>query len=152
MSGKTLDAGWEPPGESRSSSRGRGLGHGAAASPRPARRSPYLVRIPVRCHFEVFLVPVSQVAAIVAEGERLIITTVGQRQYVIHYRLKDLETRLDPEQFVRLSRAALVNVSAVSRIVVRPNSTNTVVLESGQELSMSRIQARRLRKTLLQLS
>jgi two-component system LytT family response regulator len=106
----------------------------------------------VRCRFEVFLVPVSQVAAIVAERERLIITTVGQRQYVIHYRLKDLETRLDPEQFVRLSRAALVNLGAVSRIVVRPNRTNTVVLESGQELSMSRIQARRLRKTLLQLS
>jgi two-component system LytT family response regulator len=106
----------------------------------------------VRCRFEVVLVPVSQVAAIVAEGERLTITTVDQRQYVINYRLKDLETRLDPEHFVRLSRAALVNVSAVSRIVVRPNSTNTVILEGGQELSMSRIQARRLRKTLLQLS
>src|SRR3984893_13716052 len=152
MSGKTLDAGWEPPGESRSSSRGRGLGHGAAASPRPARRSPYLCRTPVRCHFEVFLVPVSQVAAIVAEGERLIITTVGQRQYVINYRLKDLESRLDPEQFVRLSRAALVNVSAVSRIVVKQSGINTVILENGQELSMSRRQSRLLRQTLLRLS
>jgi two-component system LytT family response regulator len=153
MSGKTLDASWKAPRESRSSSRAQATpGHGVSASRGVVRRSTYLVRIPLRCHFEVFLVPVSQVAAIVADGEKLIITTVGQRQYVIHYRLKDLETRLDPEQFVRLSRGALVNVSAVSRIVVRPNSTNTVILEGGQELSMSRIQARRLRNTLLQLS
>jgi two-component system LytT family response regulator len=102
----------------------------------------------------VFLVPVSQIVAIIAEGEKLTITTMGKgnNEYAIHYRLKDLESRLDPEQFVRLSRAALVNVSAVSRIVVRQNGMNTVILENGQELSMSRLQSRRLRQTLLRLS
>jgi two-component system, LytTR family, response regulator len=100
----------------------------------------------------VFLVPVAQVAAIVADSERLTITTIGGKQYVIYYRLKDLESRLDPEQFVRLSRAALVNLSAVSRIVVRQSGTHTVILENGQELSMSRLQSRQLRPMLFRLS
>jgi hypothetical protein len=40
----------------------------------------------------------------------------------------------------------------VSRIVVRQSGMNTVFLENGQELSMSRLQSRHLRQTLLRLS
>jgi DNA-binding LytR/AlgR family response regulator len=152
MSGKTLGRGEGRPGDSEAGARRAVRGHGASAAGRPRQRSAYLVRIPVRYRSEVFLVPVSQVAAIVADAERLTITTTGGKQYVINYRLKDLESRLDPEQFVRLSRAALVNLSAVSRIVVRQSGMNTVILENGQELSMSRLQSRHLRQTLLRLS
>jgi len=108
--------------------------------------------MPLRCRSEVFLVPVAQVAAIVADGDRLTITTISGQEYAIHYRLKDLESRLDPEQFVRLSRAALANLNAVSRIVARQGGVNTVILENGQELSMSRLQSQLLRQTLLRLS
>jgi DNA-binding LytR/AlgR family response regulator len=152
MSGNTLGRGQGRPGDSHAGAGRPGRGHGAPATGRPRQRSPYLIRIPVRCRSEVFLVPVAQVAAIVADAERLTITTIGGKQYVINYRLKDLESRLDPEQFVRLSRAALVNVSAVSRIVVKQSGINTVILEDGQELSMSRLQSRLLRQTLLRLS
>jgi len=150
MSGKTLGRrGQGRPGDSQAGARRRDPGPRASATSRSRQR--YLVRIPVRCRSEVFLVPVTQVAAIVADAEKLTITTMGGKQYVINYRLKDLESRLDPEQFVRLSRAALVNVSAVSRIIVRQSGMNTVILENGQELSMSRLQSRLLRPTLLRL-
>ena len=152
MSGNALGRGQGRPGDSQARVGRSGRANGASATGRPRQRSPYLIRIPVRCRSEVFLVPVSQVAAIVADAERLTITTIGGKQYVINYRLKDLESRLDPEQFVRLSRAALVNVSVVSRIVVRQSGINTVILENGQELSMSRLQSRLLRQTLLRLS
>jgi two-component system, LytTR family, response regulator len=152
MSGKTLGRGQGRPGDSQANSRRPGRGRGASATGRSRQRSPYLVRIPVRCRSEVFLVPVAQVTAIVADAERLTIATTGGKQYVINYRLKDLESRLDPEQFVRLSRAALVNLTAVSRIVVRQSGMNTVILENGQELSMSRLQSRHLRQTLLRLA
>ena len=152
MSGKTLGRGQGRPGDSQAGPRRPGRGHGASATGGSRQRSPYLIRIPVRCRSEVFLVPVSQVATVVADAESLTITTSGGKQHVINYRLKDLESRLDPEQFVRLSRAALVNLSAVSRIVVRQSGMNTVILENGQELSMSRLQSRLLRQTLLRLS
>ena len=152
MTDKTLGRGERRPGDSQAGARRQGRRHSASATGRSRQRSPYLIRIPVRCRSEVFLVPVAQVAAIVADAERLTITTTGGKEYVINYRLKDLESRLDPEQFVRLSRAALVNLSAVSRIVVRQSGMNTVILENGQELSMSRLQSRHLRQTLLRIS
>ncbi|HEX3866058.1 MAG TPA: response regulator, partial [Gemmatimonadaceae bacterium] len=57
-----------------------------------------LRRIPVRKRDDIFLVPVDQVVSVVADGELLHMTTrVGER-HTITYRLKDLETRLDPGQ------------------------------------------------------
>jgi hypothetical protein len=44
----------------------------------------------------VTLLPVRQIASIVADRELLRITTVKNEQHVITYRLKDLEARLDP--------------------------------------------------------
>ena len=55
-------------------------------------KPPYLERIPVRRREEVVIVPVQQIASIVAEGELLHITTVQKERHTITYRLKDLES------------------------------------------------------------
>src|SRR5436309_3748033 len=65
--------------------------------------SAMLDRIPVRVREEIFLVPVEDVASVVADGELLHITTAKNQKYVINHRLKDLESRLDERQFIRLS-------------------------------------------------
>ena len=69
-----------------------------------ATRRAYLERIPVRRRDEVVILPVRQIAAIVAEGELLHITTVQNDRYTICYRLHALESKLDPRRFVRLGR------------------------------------------------
>ena len=97
---------------------------------------------------DVVLVPCAQVAAIIADGARLTITTVGQDRYVIEHPLVDLETRLNPTQFIRVNRGALVNVDAIARIVFKPGGTGRVVLDGGQEIGASRLQLRRLRPSL----
>jgi DNA-binding LytR/AlgR family response regulator len=111
----------------------------------------YLTRIPVREGDTLILVPTSRVAAIAAQGERLIITTLDHQHHTMYYRLKDLEVRLDPAEFIRLSRGTLANVNAVSRIVAGPSGTNRVILQNGDEVGMSRIQTQRLRHVLLRL-
>ncbi len=108
----------------------------------------YLIRLPIRCRSEVFLVPVSHIAAIVADGEKLTVTTTSNTVYTFSDRLRNLEARLDPEQFIRLSRAILVNVTAVSKISLKPNGTHVFALGNGQTLRASRIQSRRFRQTL----
>ena len=45
---------------------------------------------------EIILVPVTTIASIVAEGELLYLTTLKGERHTITYRLKDLESRLDP--------------------------------------------------------
>jgi DNA-binding LytR/AlgR family response regulator len=122
-----------------------------AAMPSPADRPQYLQRIPVRNGNNLVLVPTSSVTTVVAEGPNLIIRTRNGETHSFNYRLKDLAAHLDPANFVRLGRGALANLNTISRIVVGPGGTNRVVFDDGYELTMSRIQSRRLRNVVLAL-
>lgn len=123
----------------------------AALSYDMAARSEPLERIPVRVRDEIYLVPVDDIASIIADGELLQITTTKNQKFTINYRLKDLEPRLDPRKFVRLSRGALVNLGFVTRISPMPGGTYAVSLANGQEINSSRFQSRILRSRLLKL-
>lgn len=116
-----------------------------------AQGLPPLVRIPVRRRDDIVLLPVTQVASVVADGELLHLTTVRGERHTISYRLKDLEARLDQARFVRLERGALVNVDAITRVSPMPGGTYLVTLSNGQEIRASRLQSRILRDQLLRL-
>ena len=114
-------------------------------------RPEFLERIPVKKREEIYLVPVVEIASIVADGELLHITTDKNQKYVINFRLKDLETRLDEKRFVRLSRGAIVNLEMISRVSPMPGGTYLVALKNGQEITSSRLQSKILRIRLLKL-
>jgi two-component system LytT family response regulator len=97
------------------------------------------------------IVAVDRIAAVVADGELLHITTVNNERHTITYRLKDLEARLDPAHFVRLSRGALANVEMIQRISPMPGGTFVVTLKNNVQLPVSRLRARVLREELLRL-
>jgi two-component system, LytTR family, response regulator len=116
-----------------------------------AARRQYLERIPVRRRDEVIILPVRQIASVVAEGELLHLTTTGNDRYTIMHRLHALEAKLDPRRFVRLGRGTLANIELIARISPMPGGTYLATLANGQELQVSRIQSRLLRQTLLKL-
>lgn len=58
---------------------------------------------------------------------------------------------LDPRRFIRPSRGTLANVDLIARMSPMPGGTYTAVLSNGQQVQVSRIQARVLRETLLKL-
>ena len=100
---------------------------------------------------EIVLVPVAQIASIVAEGELLHLTTFKNERHTITYRLKDLESRLDPARFVRLGRGTLANVDCIAKVNVMPGGTHVALLTNGQKLQVSRLQSRIVREKLLRL-
>jgi two-component system, LytTR family, response regulator len=114
-------------------------------------RLPYLERIPVRRQDDVLLLPVKQIASIVAERELLHITTARGDRHTITYRLKDLEVRLDPSKFVRLGRGALAAIEMIGKVHLMPGGAYLVTLTNGEELQVSRIQSRVVRERLLKL-
>ena len=116
-----------------------------------ANRPPFLERIPVRHREEVVIVPVGQIASIVAEGELLRITTIKNERHAITYRLRDLESRLDPTRFVRLGRGTIANMDLITKVTIMPGGTHIAVLSNGQKLQVSRLQSRALRERLLKL-
>jgi two-component system, LytTR family, response regulator len=123
----------------------------ALAAYESTARLPYLERIPVRRREEVVLVPVDQIASIVADGELLHISTVAHDRHTITYRLKDLEARLDPARFIRLGRGTLANVDLIAKVTMMPGGTHLAILTNGVKLQVSRLQSRVLRERLLKL-
>jgi two-component system, LytTR family, response regulator len=123
----------------------------AVADYEAATRVSYLERIPVRERSEIILLPVREIASVIADGELLRITTANNQRYSINYRLKELEVRLDPALFVRLARGTLVNIEMIARVSPMPGGTFTVILNNNQQLQSSRLQSRILRESLLRL-
>jgi two-component system LytT family response regulator len=114
-------------------------------------RPPYLERIPIRRRDEIIILPVAQIASIVAEGELLYLTSTKNERHTITYRLKDLEARLDPARFIRLGRGTLANIDLIAKVSVMPGGTHVALLTNGQKLQVSRLQSRVIRERFLKL-
>jgi two-component system LytT family response regulator len=112
---------------------------------------PLLRRIPARSGEDIVLLPVDQVVSIEADGPTLRITTAAGQRHAVTYRLKDLEGRLAPDQFVRLSRGVLVQVDQLQRVSPMPGGTYLAILRNGQRFPVSRLRARILRDQLFRL-
>jgi two-component system LytT family response regulator len=105
----------------------------------------------VRRRDDIVILAVDQVLSVVADGELLHLRTATGERHTIAYRLKDLEARLDPHHFVRVSRSAIINLDAVDRVSPMPAGTYVVTLTNKQQIGVSRARARALRETLLKL-
>jgi len=70
-------------------------------------------------------------------------------QYWMDPTLNDLELRLDATRFFRISRAALINLNAVTEVFPMTGGSGEVLLKNGQRLEVSR---RRYRDMLQALS
>ena len=138
------------PAAAAASERAKGLTAASAALDTATRRA-YLERIPVRRRDETVILPVRQIVSVVAEGELLHLTTAANERFTISHRLHALESRLDPRRFVRLSRGTLAAVDQIQKISPMPGGTYQVQMSNGQALSVSRIQSRVLRDTLLRI-
>jgi two-component system LytT family response regulator len=111
----------------------------------------YLRRLPVRHHDDIVLLPVERIAAIEAEDEAVRVTTAANERFSVNVRLKDLEARLDPARFLRISRSAMCNGDLIVRVSTLPGGLLQLTLANGLRLTASRIRSRELRDVLLEL-
>jgi two-component system LytT family response regulator len=63
---------------------------------------------------------------------------VGSKTFMLRETIKQLATLLDPRQFVRIQRSAIVNINQVREILRDGRSEGWVVLSNGQRLRMSK--------------
>lgn len=83
------------------------------------------------------------------EAEREYVRIHGpDRSYLVRRALRELTDRLDPEQFLRLHRSALVNRSRIERVVRRPSGGLAAVLVNGVEVPVGRKYQNAVRKRL----
>jgi DNA-binding LytR/AlgR family response regulator len=92
-------------------------------------------------------VPVDQV--IWFEAEREYVRIHGpERSYLVRRALRELTDRLDPEQFLRLHRSALVNRTRIERVIRRASGGLAAVLTNGVEVPVGRKYQLAVRKRL----
>jgi two-component system LytT family response regulator len=63
---------------------------------------------------------------------------VGARVHLLREPLHSLEARLDPAEFVRVHRSAIVNLDRVREVRAEPGGRSVVVLADGTHLKLSR--------------
>jgi two-component system LytT family response regulator len=104
-------------------------------------------RIIVRCGEAYRVLPQREIVHFSSTGGLTRVHT-DSRQYVLEPTLNELEDRLNPALFFRISRAAIVNLDRVTEVLPMPGGTADVVLKNGPRLEVSR---RRVKELLQRL-
>lgn len=93
------------------------------------------------------VVPAREVVAFVSE-DGLTKLLAGGQHYWMNPTLNELEARLDPHRFFRISRAAIVSLDAVKEVHPDAGGQGDVVLRDGTRLEVSRRRFRDLTEKL----
>lgn len=90
-------------------------------------------------------IPVTLIDWVEAERDYVRIHSRG-RSFLIRKAIRTLQAELDPAEFVRVHRGALVRRDRIVRLARRPGGPATVVLHSGAEVPVARRQAAQVRR------
>jgi two-component system, LytTR family, response regulator len=101
----------------------------------PAPR--YLSRLTVKQDDRVVVVKTAEIDFIESAGNYVAIN-VGKESHILRETLSALETQLDPDKFLRVSRAAIVNLDRVKEMQPMFKGEHIIILQSGKQLTMSR--------------
>jgi two-component system, LytTR family, response regulator len=106
----------------------------------------YLERIPVKLPKRIVFVRTADLIWAVAE-ENYVRLHTEKSEYLIRMTLSALEEQLDPAQFLRIRRSAIVRLDAIREVQPLLNGIFRIVLTGGATLTSSRL----YRKVLEQL-
>lgn len=107
------------------------------------RERKYLQRLAVSRGGRLILLRAADVDWIEASGNYVTVH-VGRESYLLRETLNALETRLDPDQFVRLQRSAIVNVDRIRQLEPWSKGEQAAVLADGTQLTVGRTYRARL--------
>lgn len=113
--------------------------------------SPRLERLAVKSRGEVLLLKVEEIDWVEAAGYYACLH-VGTQTHIIRRSLLELEQDLGEDQFIRIHRSVIVNLTRIHRMALQTEGEYEVVLRSGAHLALSRRFRKRLQERLDSLS
>lgn len=108
---------------------------------------PYLERIAVEMKGKIRVVPVEQIDYITSDGPYAELHT-GDRVHLIREPMHVLESRLDPRQFIRIHRSAIVRLSLIEALHRGAGGDYDIQLKNGVRLPVSRSRREELERKL----
>jgi two-component system LytT family response regulator len=97
----------------------------------------YLTRLPIKTDDKVAVIKTAEIDTIESAGNYVCINA-GKESYILRETLNALETQLDPETFLRVSRSAIINLDRVKELQPMFKGEHIIVLQNGKRLAMTR--------------
>jgi two-component system LytT family response regulator len=97
----------------------------------------FLTRLLIKSAGRVSFLKVDEIDWIGAE-DYYVKLHVGRKGHLLRETMNELESKLDPEKFVRVHRSSIVNLERVRELQQLVNGDYAVVLHDGTELKLSR--------------
>lgn len=107
----------------------------------------FIKRIAIRSGERVGFVHAGEINWIEAAGDYAELHTSG-KTYLIRESLNSLESKLNPNQFRRIHRSAIVRLDRIARITALANRDGVLTLQDGTSLRFSRSYSKPLRASL----
>ena len=104
-------------------------------------------RVVVRTNGKVVFLRADEISWVEAAGNYVNLHA-GTESHVLRESMKNMETRLDPELFVRIHRSAIVNVNRIRELQPWFHGEYVVILHDGTRLMASRVFSDRLDKLI----
>jgi two-component system, LytTR family, response regulator len=119
----------------------------ALASRAATERGTVTTRFVARRASKHYFVRVADIDWIEAEANYVRLVT-GDKSHLIRETMKSVESRLDPSQFVRIHRSAIVAVERIQSIEARDSGEYVITMPGGAQLISSRTYGERVRALL----
>jgi two-component system, LytTR family, response regulator len=107
----------------------------------------YTTRMVFKSRGRILFLSVDDIRWIEAQENYVRICT-GKDSHLLRETIGNLESRLDPNSFLRVHRSAIVNLHHVKEVKNEADGDATVVLKSGEQVPMSRSYRSKIQKLL----
>jgi two-component system LytT family response regulator len=97
----------------------------------------YLERLVIKNGGRVFFLHVQDVYCIEAEGNYVRVYD-NQKGYLLRETISSLEEQLDPKQFLRIHRSAIVKIDRIKEMQPWFHGEYRIIMENGKQLALSR--------------
>jgi DNA-binding LytR/AlgR family response regulator len=100
----------------------------------------YKRRFMVKVGDHIRSIPVADIILFYADGRVVYVLTAKEREYIIDFKMEELEEVLDPEQFFRINRTFTLHIQSIKDVIIHSNSRLKVLLHQAfdKELIVSR--------------
>jgi two-component system LytT family response regulator len=85
----------------------------------------------------VIVIKTADIDSIESAGNYIAVNA-GKETHILRETLNALQTQLDPEKFLRISRSAIVNLDRVKELQPMFKGEHVIILQNGKQLMMSR--------------
>jgi two-component system LytT family response regulator len=110
-------------------------------------RPVHLERLVIKMNGHVFFVKVDEIDWLEAEGNYVRLHA-GKESYLLRDTISALESQLDPKQFLRVHRSAIVNIDRIQELQPWFHGEYRIILREGVQLTLSRSYREKLQELL----